>query len=140
MPLRLCGVVWDEHVAEEVVEHVHDDAVACELVFRGFGYRLFLDLAAFQHGLDAVCLYLVYVCIIHSHEAEALGRGELADAVAECQLWLYDHVVMLPCASACNGRADDRGVAWSVPWDERLYHPSARSPSVSDRRPRPWRT
>ena len=56
----------DEHLAEDVEEHVNDYRVACEFV-----------LAAVA---DSCGLYLVDVLVVHSHEAEALAGCQLADA------------------------------------------------------------
>ena len=53
----------DEHLAEDVAEHVDHDAVACESVLCGVAY--------------ARGLYLVDVGIIHVHQPEALTRCEL---------------------------------------------------------------
>ena len=59
-------VGFDEHLAEDVEEHVNDDAVACEFIL--------------CRVADSCGLYLVDVLVVHSHEAEALAGCQLADA------------------------------------------------------------
>ena len=56
----------DEHLAEDVEEHVNDDAVTSELIL--------------CRVADSRGLYLVDVLVVHSHEAEALARCQLTDA------------------------------------------------------------
>ena len=56
----------NEHLDENVVQHIHHDAIPCEFVLRG--------------ATDAACLYLVDVSIIHSHQSEAFPFREFTDA------------------------------------------------------------
>ena len=57
---------FDEHLAEDVEEHVNDDTVASEFIL--------------CRVADSCGLYLVDVLVVHSHEAEALAGCQLADA------------------------------------------------------------
>ena len=59
-------VGFDEHLAEDVEEHVNDDAVACEFILSAL--------------TDACGLHLVDVFVVHTHQSEALAGSEFADA------------------------------------------------------------
>jgi len=87
------GRVWvDEHLAEDVEEHVDHDRVACEFVL--------------CRVADSSGLYLVDVLIVHSHEAEALAGCQLADSKLfapqlrgqfDCVMFCHIRFVFNPC-------------------------------------------
>lgn len=57
---------FDEHLAEDVIKHVHDDGVAGEFVLR--------------RVTNPRRLYFVDVRIVYTHKAETLAGREFTDA------------------------------------------------------------